>query len=322
MILQVEKQFFSKKLAIFKNMRYNIIKIAKNEKKERKKMEINEKAYAKINLFLDVTAKRKDGFHEICSVMHTVSLADTVSVKVDKAEYSCITLHMKNTDIPADERNLAYLAAEAFLDKTGKSAALDITVEKYIPSAAGLGGGSSDAAAVLRALNMAFGNPLSVHELCALGATLGSDIPFCIVGGTRLCRGKGEQMSAYPIDDAYFVIVPPVAAKMETPRAYRMLDEAFDNYENENEALHDALFSFFVEDPVLGMYNVFESVVLPASPETDEVRQELCRLGAKGAMMSGSGTAVFGVFETEEEANAAARELPGAVVCTGIPALL
>ncbi len=290
--------------------------------KENKDMEINEKAYAKINLFLDVTAKRKDGFHEICSVMHTVSWADEVFIKVTKAEYSCITLHMKNTDILEDARNLARLAAEAFLEKTGKTAALDITVEKYIPSAAGLGGGSSDAAAVLRALNMAFGNPLSVAELCELGATLGSDIPFCIVGGTRLCRGKGEDMSIYPMDDAVFVIVPPVAEKMETPRAYRMLDEAFDHYKNENEALHEALLSFFVEDPILGMYNVFESVVLPFSPETEGVRQELCRLGAKGAMMSGSGTAVFGIFENEEEANAAARELPGAVVCKSIPALL
>ncbi len=285
-------------------------------------MEINEKAYAKLNLFLDVTAKRPDGFHEICSVMHAVSLADEVTVRVDKADYSCITLHMKNSDIPADERNLAYLAAEAFLDKTGKSAALDITVEKYIPDGAGLGGGSSDAAAVLRALNMAFGNPLSTEALCALGATLGSDVPFCVVGGTRLCRGRGERMSIYPLDDRVFVVVPPVAAKMATPAAYKMLDEAFDDYKNENAALHEALFDFFAEDPCLGMYNVFESIVLPLSPETDEVRLELCRLGAKAAMMSGSGTAVFGVFENEEEANAAARELPGAVVCTSVPALL
>lgn len=303
-------------------MRYNIVENIFFCEEVTETMEINEKAYAKINLFLDVTAKRKDGFHDILSVMQAVSLADEVFLKIDKAEYSCITLHMKNTDIPADERNLAYLAAEAFLDKTGETAALDITVEKYIPSAAGLGGGSSDAAAVLRALNRAFGNPLSSPELCALGASIGSDVPFCIMGGTRLCKGRGEEMSIYPTLDAYFVIVPPVGAKMETPRAYKMLDEAFDNYENENGELHDALFAFFSEDPVLGMYNVFESVVLPSSPETDEVRLELCRLGAKSAMMSGSGTAVFGVFESEEEANAAVMELPGAVVCKPVASLI
>ena len=285
-------------------------------------MEINEKAYAKINLFLDVTAKRPDGFHNILSVMESVSLADEVTVKVNKADYSCITLHMKNSSVPADERNLAYLAAEAFLDQTGKTAALDITVEKYIPDGAGLGGGSSDAAAVLRALNMAFGNPLSTQALCALGAKIGSDVPFCVVGGTRVCRGRGEEMSVYPAKERVYVIVPPVAAKMATPAAYKMLDEAFDDYKEENPALHEALFDFFAEDPVLGMYNVFESIVLPLSPETDEVRIELCRLGAKSAMMSGSGTAVFGVFETEEEANAAARELPGAVVCRTVSALM
>ena len=129
-------------------------------------------------------------------------------------------------------------------------------------------------------------------------------------------------MSIYPMDDKIFVIVPPVAEKMETPKAYRMLDEAFEDYENENSELHDALFGFFADDPTLGMYNVFESVVLPLSPETDEIRAELGHLGARAAMMSGSGTAVFGVFETEEEANAAARELPGAVVCKSIPYLL
>lgn len=285
-------------------------------------MQINEKAYAKLNLFLDVTGKRKDGFHDICSVMHAVSLADEVSIKAEKADYSCITLRMENSDIPTDARNLAYLAAERFLEESGIDAAVDIRIEKHIPAAAGLGGGSSDAAAVLRGLNIAFGSPLSVEKLCAIGASIGSDVPFCIVGGTRLCRGKGEKMSIYPMDDKIFVIVPPVAEKMETPKAYRMLDEAFQNYENENPALHEALFDFFAEDATLGMYNVFESVVLPLSPETDELRAELDRLGARAAMMSGSGTAVFGIFETEEEANAAARELPGAVVCKSIGALL
>ena len=285
-------------------------------------MEISEKAYAKINLFLDVTAKRQDGFHDICSVMQTVSLADEITVRLTEAEYSCITLHMKNSAIPADARNLAYLAAEAFLDETGRCAALDITVEKYIPSEAGLGGGSADAAAVLRALNRAFDYPLSTDELCALGARLGSDVPFCLMGGTRLCRGRGEKMSLYPTNEAFYVIVPPLSEKMATPRAYRMLDEAFDGYKEENEALHQMLLACFSEDPVLGMYNVFESVVLPESPATDEMRSELCRLGAKAAMMSGSGTAVFGVFESEEDATLAARELPGAVICTPIDSLL
>ena len=165
------------------------------------RMQINEKAYAKINLFLDVVGKAPDGYHEIVSVMHSVSLCDEVSLSVERASYSCITLSVRGEDVPNDERNLAYIAAEAFLEKTGIAATVDITLEKQIPTKAGLGGGSSDAAAVLRALNLALGSPLTTAELCELGAEIGADVPFCIVGGTRLCRGRGEKMSAYPMDD-------------------------------------------------------------------------------------------------------------------------
>jgi 4-diphosphocytidyl-2-C-methyl-D-erythritol kinase len=255
--------------------------------------------------------------------MHTVSLCDDIAIteQSDDAQRA-VSFYSNAHFLPRDERNLAVRAALLFAEQTGYRVPVRIDMRKSIPVSAGLAGGSSDAAAVLRGLNIAFGSPLSVEKLCAIGASIGSDVPFCIVGGTRLCHGKGEKMSIYPMDDKIFVIVPPVAEKMETPKAYRMLDEAFQNYENENPALHEALFGFFAEDATLGMYNVFESVVLPLSPETDELRAELDRLGARAAMMSGSGTAVFGIFETEEEANAAARELPGAVVCKSIGALL
>lgn len=284
-------------------------------------MEVKERAYAKINLFLDVVGKRSDAYHNIRSVMQTVSLCDEVDVSAERADYSCITLKMEHSDIPANEQNLAYLAAERFLDASGICATVDITVKKYIPDGAGLGGGSADAAAVLRALNMAFGSPLSAEQLCEVGENLGADVPFCIRGGTRLCEGKGEKMSIYPPLDAFFVIVPPVKKKIETPKAYAMLDQAFGSFQEDNSALHDALFDFFAEDAVLGMYNVFESVVIPLCPEIHEVRTALLDLGAKGALMSGSGSAVFGVFDSEAEAESAAKELPGAVVCKTVGAL-
>ncbi len=290
-------------------------------RKKGKRMEVKERAYAKINLFLDVVGKRSDGYHDIRSVMQTVSLCDEVEINVERADYSCITLKMENSNIPADERNLAYLAAERFLDESGVCAAVDITVKKYIPDCAGLGGGSADAAAVLRGLNLALGSPLSEGKLCAIAESLGADVPFCVKGGTRLCEGKGERMSIYPPFDAFFVIVPPVKEKIETPKAYGMLDEAFDNFEKDNAELHDALFDFFNEDAVLGMYNVFESVVIPLSPEIHEIRTALLDLGAAGALMTGSGSAVFGVFEGEREAEEAAKELPGAVVCKAVGAL-
>ena len=285
-------------------------------------MKVNEKAYAKINLFLDVTGKREDGFHELVSVMHSVGLADEIEVETKQADYSCITLEMKNSSLPANERNLAYLAAEAFLDKTGITAAVHIRLEKHIPVCAGLGGGSSDAAAVLRAMNASFDNPLSVSELCELGATLGSDVPFCVVGGTRLCRGRGEKMENYPMDALTVVVCVPHAEKVATPEAYRLLDEAFDDFKEENPDLHEALFSFFAEDPVLGMYNAFEAVLLPRLPAADEIRAFFVEHGALGALMSGSGSAVFALFEKEEEAEAAVRELPGAVLCHSAPPCL
>lgn len=283
-------------------------------------MERTEQAYAKVNLFLDVTGKREDGYHDLTSVMHTVSLADTVTVRATVADYSCITVEMVNSDVPADERNLAYLAAEAFLEETGITAAVFVQVEKRIPDCAGLGGGSSDCAATLRALNALFAYPLSTEALLALGARLGADVPFCIVGGTRLCRGKGEKMQRYPMKDMVFVIAKPKDEKVATPAAYGMLDEAFDNYENEDSALHDALFDFFSEDGIDGMYNVFEGVVLPKCPEAARLRSRMIALGARSAMMSGSGTAVFGVFSDEDAAKHAAEDIEGAIVCTSAPA--
>ena len=283
-------------------------------------MERTELAYAKLNLFLDVTGRRADGYHDLTSVMHAVTLADTVTVRAQHADYSCVTVEMVNSDVPADERNLAYLAAEAFLEETGIQASVFVRVEKAIPDRAGLGGGSADAAATLRALNAMFASPLSMDALVALGARLGADVPFCLVGGTRLCHGKGERMQHYPMEDMAFVIVTPREEKVATPAAYAMLDEAFDNYENEDGALHEALFDFFREDGIDGMYNVFEGVVLPSCPRAAHLRSRLIALGAKGAMMSGSGTAVFGVFDSEEAARAAAEELEDAIVCTSAPA--
>ena len=283
-------------------------------------MERIEEAYAKLNLYLDVTGKRPDGFHDLKSVMHAVTLSDTVTVNAKLADYSCVTVEMINSDIPADERNLAYLAAEAFLDETGISAAVNVRVEKRIPDRAGLGGGSADCAAVLRALNALFAYPLSKDALLALGARLGSDVPFCILGGTRLCEGRGEKTQAYSVEPMHFVVAVPTDERTQTPKAYAMLDEAFDNYQPEDSALHDALFTFFEEDGVYGMYNVFETVVLPASPVAAALRSHLISLGAKGAMMSGSGTAVFGVFDSKEAAEYAKADIEGAFVCESAPA--
>jgi len=282
-------------------------------------MERTEVAYAKLNLYLDVVGKRPDGFHDLKSVMHTVTLADTVTVNAKLADYSCITVEMIDSDIPGDERNLAYLAAEAFLEETGISAAVTVRVEKRIPDRAGLGGGSADCAATLRALNALFAYPLSKEALLSLGARLGSDVPFCILGGTRLCEGRGEKMTAYPMEDMHFVIAVPEDERVETPKAYALLDGAFDGYKNDDGALHEMLFSFFEEDGLDGIYNAFEGVILPMSPQAAALRSRFISLGARAAMMTGSGTAVFGVFDSEESARYAAEDIEGAFVCESAP---
>lgn len=283
-------------------------------------MERTEQAYAKLNLFLDITGTRPDGYHNIRSVMHSVTLADTVSVRAKLSDFSCVTIDMGDSEIPADERNLAYLAAEAFLEKTGITASVFVQINKKIPACAGLGGGSADCAATLRALNAIFGEPLTAKELLALGASLGADVPFCILGGTHLCTGIGEIMEPYSVEDMYFVIAVPGEEKVSTPTAYRMLDEAFDHYKEDHGALHDMLFSFFTEGGIDGMYNVFETVVLPRCPGASSLRSRLIALGAKNAMMSGSGSAVFGVFDSEADARYAAADIDGAIVCRSAPA--
>ena len=287
-------------------------------------MTIEEKAYAKINLFLDVLGKEKDGYHSIRSVMQAVSLFDDVTVEYSEADYTCITVKMEDSDIPADERNLAYLAAEAFAEKADLAAAIRITVRKRIPVMAGLGGGSSDAAAVLRALNFATGRRFTPEELGKIGATVGADVPFCIVGGRCLCTGYGEIVSALPAParDCFYVISMPEEERTATPAAYRMLDEAFDSFRSADTDWHDALYDFFREDDTLGLYNIFETVVLPEAPQTDALRTKLLSLGARGVLMSGSGNAVFAVFADEEKAKEAAKEIPGALVCRPVPALV
>jgi 4-diphosphocytidyl-2-C-methyl-D-erythritol kinase len=180
-------------------------------------MERTEQAYAKLNLFLDITGKRSDGYHDLCSVMHGITLADEVTVRAKAADYSCVTVEMVDSDIPGDERNLAYLAAEAFLEESGICASVYVRVVKRIPDRAGLGGGSADCAATLRALNAMFDFPLSREKLLALAARLGADVPFCLLGGTQLCHGKGEIMTPYEMDDMWFVIALPADEKVATP---------------------------------------------------------------------------------------------------------
>lgn len=259
-------------------------------------------AFAKLNLWLDITGRREDGYHLLETVMQSISLADVVSLEISGG--SGISIFCGREDVPTDRRNTAYRAAELFLQAAGKSAQVDISIKKHIPSGAGMGGGSADAAAVLRLLNSGFGFPLGENALLDIAAQVGADVPFCLVGGTKLCRGIGEQLSELPeVRGVTFLVVKPEFS-CPTGEAYKRYDEspvrACGGLE---EFRQSAAGNFFG-----AMYNVFQT--LYADDRTDMLCGKLRECGAQGAILTGSGSSVFGVFSDRTQAEQAAAEFP------------
>lgn len=275
-----------------------------------------ERANAKINLYLDVVGRRENGYHEIVSLMQTVSLCDIVTVSYLPAEQTVIRLDASgNSAMPTDNRNLAWRAAEKFLVAANRRGEVRITIEKHIPMAAGLAGGSSDAAAVLRALNALCGSPLSIDELCRVGATLGADIPFCIVGGGSMVRGIGERLEAVDTMPPCHLVVSCMGEGVSTPWAYGKLDEAYGFFANvmQNEAPVREILDLMKRDGVVSacprFFNLFEEVVPKVQPYVNQLKTIMVENGAVRAMMSGSGPSVFGVFATPEAADKACSAL-------------
>ncbi|MBR2342972.1 MAG: 4-(cytidine 5'-diphospho)-2-C-methyl-D-erythritol kinase [Clostridia bacterium] len=272
---------------------------------------VKEKAPAKINLFLDVVAKRADGFHDIRTVMHSVSLCDEITARVGRGKGGSVRLTLLgNRRLPTDSKNLAALAAERFLHSAGISDNVEITLNKRIPVAAGLAGGSSDAAAVLRALNRLYKRPFTDRRLLALAAELGSDVPYCLVGGTALCEGRGELITRLPSPKSFFAVIATAHERVSTPAAYAELDELFPSFDGANTAELEQLLTAIREGTELsGFYNIFEAAVLPACPGAAALRSRLIELGASRSLMSGSGPSVYGIFDTEEAADRSAESL-------------
>lgn len=267
-----------------------------------------EGAFAKLNLTLDVLDKRPDGYHDLCSVMQTISIRDDIEIDLDTGKPW--TLTCTNELIPCDERNLAWKAAKVFFDRIGKDPnGLEIRINKRIPMEAGLGGGSADAAAVLRALNKHYDSPLSVLALAELGAQVGSDVPFCVVCGTAMVEGRGERIRKLPdMPDCVFVVCKPDFSA-STPELYKKLDESCIAKRPDNQAMEAALLSGDLGKVAENVFNVFDPLVTAEHLELNYIKSILNSYGSVAQQMTGSGSAVFGIMPNFEFAAVACNML-------------
>ena len=260
-----------------------------------------EGAFAKLNLTLDVLGKRDDGYHDLQSVMQTISIRDDVEIDIGTGKPW--KLLCSDESIPTDETNLAWKAAKVYCDAMKKDPnGIEIRITKRIPSGAGMGGGSADAAAVLRALNRHYGNPLSIFALAELGAQVGSDVPFCVLCGTAMVEGRGERLRKLPdMPDCIFVVVKPEFS-VSTPELYKKIDEVAIAKRPDNQAMESALLAGDLLKVSHNLCNVFDPVVTDEHLELNYIKSLFHQYGAVGYQMTGSGSAVFAIVSEFEVA--------------------
>lgn len=262
-------------------------------------------AFAKLNLTLDILGKREDGYHDLRMVMQSITLADTLTLEENQGEGLRVSANLRF--LPTGEKNLAAAAALRFWEALGREPEnLDIRIEKRIPVCAGMAGGSSDAAAVLRALNQRSGDPFSPKELARLGERVGSDVPYCVLGGTALAEGRGEVLTPLaPLPRCWVVACKP-DFPISTPELFAQADRVKLRRRPDTAGLVAALEAGDLGGVARRMYNVFEDV-LPARLYTRvaEIKNDLIQCGALGANMSGSGPTAFGLFDRLEAAQEA-----------------
>lgn len=264
-------------------------------------------AYAKINLFLDITGVLPNGYHSLNNIMQQIALHDKVTISFEETAETVIEITCDDPQIPSDERNIAYKAANLFLTKQGRSGKVKVEIEKHIPVMAGLGGSSTDGAAVLTGLNRLCGDPFSKKELEAMGTELGADVPFCIRGGCAYCKGIGEIMTdIMGIEKCSILIVKPDFS-CNTAAAYKQYDKNPIKARPEPEKLLNALKNVELPEAAAELYNIFEE--LNSVQKITEIKNALISNGALGAALSGSGSAVFGIFPDKEIALKALQSL-------------
>lgn len=275
---------------------------------------IDIKAYAKINLFLDIESRREDGYHNIKSVMQSVDWYDVI--KISKS-YSDLSINIKSNNklVPIDSSNIVYKITKAFLKKCNINSGIDIYIEKNIPISAGMAGGSSDGAATLKGLNKLFGEPLSLDELIDMAKSIGADIPFLLIGGTKIVKGIGDIIeSCHDIPECYFVCAKDDSACVSTPNAYKTLDKIYNNFNcyTPNDKFNKMINSLNISDlHGVGdnLFNIFEPVIKSKEKSVSIIKDILIKNGAINSIMSGSGPSVFGIFDNINSANIASNEL-------------
>ena len=264
-------------------------------------------AFAKINLGLDVLGKREDGYHEVRMIMQTIRMYDQLDMR--KSVEPGIHLTTNKKYIPVDENNLVWRAAKLMRDTCGIMEGVSIHLHKVIPVAAGMAGGSSDAAATLVGMNRLFHCGLSKEKLMELGVQIGADVPYCVLRGTALAEGIGEKLTVLPPMPDCWILIGKPGISVSTKYVYTTLDLNTDTVHPDIDGMKKALEDGNLYGITERMGNVLQDVTIPAYPEVERIKEQMKALGAVNAMMSGSGPTVFGIFDNEEKAQKACQKL-------------
>ena len=264
-------------------------------------------AFAKINLGLDVLGKREDGYHEVRMIMQTIRMYDQLDMR--KSVEPGIHLTTNKKYIPVDENNLVWRAAKLMMDTCGIIEGVSIHLHKVIPVAAGMAGGSSDAAATLVGMNRLFHCGLSKEKLMELGVQIGADVPYCVLRGTALAEGIGEKLTVLPPMPDCWILIGKPGISVSTKYVYTTLDLNTDTVQPDIDGMKKALEDGNLYGITERMGNVLQDVTIPAYPEVERIKEQMKALGAVNAMMSGSGPTVFGIFDNEEKAQKACQKL-------------
>ena len=267
------------------------------------------KTRAKINLTLDIVGKLPNGYHELRMVMHSLNIYDEIFIKPNGTKECKVQTNLRY--LPCDGRNIAVKSVRAFYEASGIAPeGFDIRIQKVIPVAAGLAGGSSNAAGILRFLNQRYEQFFSQGQLLEVGKSIGADVPYCLLGGTCLAEGIGEKLTPLPsLSRCYFVVAKPANRGISTKEIFSMVDVSKIQLHPDTKGMIRALENGDLLGVSKRLYNVMEPYTLQKSPEVESFKNAMLENGALGALMSGSGNAVFGMFETMEKARKAANFL-------------